>query len=88
MVDAALERATTACLRGTDVAADPLVKRRLALPVKYMGGGLRKRTQVRLAAYAGSLVTAVKDFSTRRARDGSVRVGFFPSLAPSLGGES
>ena len=88
MVDAALERATTACLRGTDVAADPLVKRRLALPVKYMGGGLRKRMQVRIAAYAGSLITAVKDFSTRRARDGSVRVGFFPSLAPSLGGES
>ena len=86
MVDAALERAVKACLRGTDVAEDPLVKRRLALPIRYMGGGLRKRTQVRFAAYAGSLITAVKQFATRRARDGTSRLGFFPSLAPSLGG--
>ena len=70
------------------MAKDPLVKRRLALPIRYMGGGLRKRTQVRFAAYAGSLITSVKQFSTRQARDRSSRLGFFPSLAPSLGGES
>ena len=40
VVDEALERAVKACLRGTDVAEDPLVKRRLALPIRYMGGGL------------------------------------------------
>ena len=86
IVDRALDRALEACLRGTRVADDPLVRRRLALPIRFMGGGLRRKEDVRLAAYAGSLVTAVKQFSSRQARDGSTMPGFFPSLAPSLGG--
>ena len=59
IVDRALDRALEACLRGTKVADDPLVRRRLALPIRFMGGGLRRKEDVRLAAYAGSLITAI-----------------------------
>ena len=47
---------------------------------------MRRKEQVRYAAYAGSLVAAVPQFATRRGQDGNARQGFLPSLGPSLGG--
>ena len=58
LVDQAVDRAVRACLRGTDAAEDELIKKRLALPIRMGGGGLRSREQLRYAAYAGSLITS------------------------------
>ena len=66
-VDEAIDRAVAACLKGTGVEADPLVKRRLALPVRFRGGGMRRKEHVRFAAYAGSLITAVPQFADMHA---------------------
>ena len=44
IVDEAVDRAIAACLKGTGVEADPLVKRRLALPVRFRGGGCAARS--------------------------------------------
>ena len=86
LVDAAIDRAVLACLQGTRVAEDMLIKKRLALPTRMGGWGLRSRESMRYAAYAGSLISSIPQFATRRARDGTERAGFFPSLGPSLGG--
>jgi hypothetical protein len=46
---------------------------------------MRSKADMRYAAYAGSLITAIAQFTTRRARDGTRREGYFGALADTLG---
>ena len=46
---------------------------------------MRSKADMRHAAYAGSLIAAIAQFTTRRARDGTRREGYFGALADTLG---
>lgn len=86
-VDQALATAATICY-GPGVASDPFAARRLRLPARKYGGGLRRLVDVAPAAFVGTLCRTVPTFTDSVDAQGGLRQGFLPALASVLGARS
>ena len=69
---------------GPAILADPIAQRRLPLPQRHGGGGLRNRAQLRRAAFVGTTCAAVSRMLPRTI-GGASFVGYMPHLAGILG---
>ena len=90
-VDAAVLEAAESAL-GADFSVDTaeLALRRLRLPVRTKGGGLRSLTDLRHAAFVGGLTASLPHFVDQRDSDGIlIREGLFHDvLQPVMGAEA
>ena len=83
-VDEALSATAQVCY-GTAVVQDPVATKRLRLPARMYGGGLRCLADVASAAFVGNLCQAVPALIDRADAYGRVTQGFMPSLRGLLG---
>ena len=79
-VDQAILAAASVCL-GADVIADPVALRRLRLPARMYGGGIRSLVDVAPAAFVGSLCKVVPRLADAHSEDWNIQPGFFNALA-------
>ena len=85
-VDNALFQVAQTCIPGL-TAADELTMRRLQLPARCFGGGLRSMEDVAPAAFLGTLCKSLPKFLNTRVNGYEVP-GFLHMLAPVLGERS
>jgi len=78
--------ATTAgfCI-SSEVCSDVFALRRLRLPARRFGGGLRSLVDVSPAAFLGGICNALPHFLDRQQLDGTQVAGFLPGLAHVMG---
>jgi len=69
---------------GPAILADPIARRRLPLPQRLGGSGLRDRAQLRHAAFVGTTCAAVSRMLPRTL-GGASFLGYMPQLAGVLG---
>jgi hypothetical protein len=82
--DAALERAVQAyTVEG--LFTDPLLRRRVRLPGRRGGMGIRSRRELAPVAFVSSYITSAESFLSGPLADGSQQRGFFPALAELFG---
>ena len=82
--DAGLLDVVRLCV-GDGVATDELVLRRLRLPARMYGGGLRSCAHLAPAAFIGTLCRVVPLLADGRDTDGTAAPGFMPVLTQALG---
>jgi len=70
---------------GSDALADPLLLRRLRLPARMYGGGMRSTQDVSSAAFVGTLCRSVPFLIDRADEQWNIRPGFLPQLHTVLG---
>ena len=86
-VDVALLVAATSAT-GVDFTGNEIERRRLRLPARLRGGGVRSHVETTAAAFCGAVNQAVPRFIDRTDDAGEFVAGFFPSLASVLGAGS
>ena len=84
LVDEALLTVVTCCM-SSDVVADALAVRRLRLPARMYGAGLRSVAAMAPAAYIGTIGRTLPLFGDRLLSDGQAVGGFAPGLAQAQG---
>ena len=82
-VDVALLVAATSAT-GVDFTGNEIERRRLRLPARLRGGGVRSHVETTAAAFCGAVNQAVPRFIDRTDDAGEFVAGFFPSLASVL----
>ena len=82
--DAAILEVAATCI-GNNIRQDPLTLRRLRLPARMYGGGLRSVVDTTPAAFIGTICRTVPFFADRIV-DGRLVRGFMPVLTRALGG--
>ena len=82
-VDHAVLAAVTMCF-GTDILDNDVAMRRLRLPARRYGGGLRSLVDVAPAAFVGTLCRVAPLFGNRRDDDWHEVQGFLPLLSAVL----
>ena len=78
-------RALVAATVGEEVNTDELASRRLQLPARMFGGGIRSMVDVAPAAFLGGLCRSVPSFIQRAGEAGGGTAGFMPNLTEMLG---
>jgi len=86
VVDHAVLAATTMCI-GRAILDDDLALRRLRLPPRKFGGGIRTLVDTMPAAFAGTLCRVAPFFANRRDDDWNEVLGFLPALSLLLPAE-
>ena len=86
-VDAALLVAAKSAT-GVDFESDEVARRRLRLPARRRGGGVRSHIETTAAAFCGAVNQAVPRFIDHTDDAGEVVAGYFPSLVSVLGAGS
>ena len=84
--DALIEAAKGAT--GVDVGGDDTTRRRLRLPARLKGAGVRSHVETTPAAFCGSVNQAVPRLIDYKDEAGELVSGFFPPLAAVLGAGS
>ena len=86
-IDAALLDAAK-CATGVEFAGDEHSRRRLRLPARSKGGGVRSHVETTDAAFCGAVNQSIPRLIDHKDEAGEVVVGFFPSLVSVLGAGS
>ena len=84
-VDAGITEATTAAYGGSFVADDPLLERRMRLPARLRGAGVRRTAQVANAAFVGAASAALPWLIDVQTAGGATRRGAVQALDAWLG---
>ena len=79
-VDAGISSVAARCISEA-VRTDGLTLRRLRLPARKFGGGLRSLVDVAPAAFLGTVCKVLPHFVDRRLPNGEHQIGFLPRLA-------
>ena len=89
LIDDALMRAVTV-LTYQGCADDPLTRRRLRLPARLRGCGLRDRRKLAPVAFAACFIEAAEQMIDRSSLPGGPKDlrGYFPQLAPVFGADA
>ena len=82
--DASVLRAVCDCI-GDGTAEDPICMRRLRLPARMYGGGIRSMVDVAPAAFMGVIWQTVPLMADRLGIGGDLLLGFMPALTHALG---
>ena len=82
-IDQALLHTASLCVHG-QLLSDPFCTRRLRLPARMYGGGVRSLVELAPAAFVSTVCKALPTFLDRVV-DGTEVPGFLPQLAPLLG---
>ena len=85
-VDSSLLAVADHCVPG--LTADSIALRRLRLPARMYGGGIRSLVDVSHAAFVGAFCRSVPLMLDRHDVHGCLQSGFMPALAPMLGNGS
>ena len=84
LVDNAMLDVAATCI-GEHIGTDMFALRRLQMPARMYGGGLRSMADVAPAAFLGTLCATLPLFADRQATDGTVSPGFLPGVGLALG---
>ena len=83
-IDAAILSALGTCI-GEDVVQDAMALRRLRLPARMYGGGIRSVVDIAPAAFVGALCSSAPLLIDRTDENWNVKVGFLSQLSAVFG---